>query len=73
MRIFNSHELSKICTAMEQGVSENRFLYNFLCENKDFILESSNEFIVEDLWYSEYYYLMCFKLLETIQNEIDID
>lgn len=61
MRIFDLCELLKICTFRDQKVSDNEFIYNFLCVNKNFILKNSNEFTVEDLWYSEYYYLMCVK------------
>lgn len=50
MRIFDLCELLKICTFRDQKVSDN-----------EFILKNSNEFTVEDLWYSEYYYLMCVK------------
>lgn len=61
LKIFDLSELLKIATIKKQKLNNHEFIYSFLSVNKDFILENSNDFTIEELWYSEYYHLVCMK------------
>lgn len=87
MKLVNKDSLDKIININTNEVEE--FMYNFLSINKDFILENTTEFTIDDLWYSEYYWLselrkkknkydagmdqQLFELLEMMNINIDID
>lgn len=64
MKFFTLDNLSEMISCkVSNGVSEYKFLYDFISVNKDFIIKNCSTFSYEDLWYSEYYYLFCEKCL----------
>lgn len=72
MKFFTLDDLSEIIVyKISDNVSEYQFLYNFISVNKDFILQKCNTFSEEDLWYSEYYWLLCEKYFQFKKSGYD--
>lgn len=71
MNLFNEKELNKIVDAQFKDGNMEEFIYNFISINKEFILEKIAKFTIDDLWYSQYYWLNILKQKYNKKNEYD--
>ena len=71
MNLFDLKTLNNICSyEKSEGVTDGRLLYEWLCINKDFILSKTDRFSIEDLWLSEYYWLLILIIETGLENDV---
>ena len=70
MNLFTETALRKIVN-IKLNKDIEYYMYKFLEINKDFILENTNEFVIDDLWYSQYYWFSIIKFKHNKKNGYD--